>query len=428
MIFKRARSRLGQRGVFAAIAVSLLVFAFMEKRLVRCAEEEAMTTTGYRCSNVEGRELFTDIFTRGEKQNDTSKKRRNKIVRVGDVTSFFHKCGGGGGGLQSSNEFSDEIENEIQIRSVFLDSARQVIREASNFNNNNNLTVFIYDFSLTSDDVYIDLESDSLDSEHRPLIIVLVARQFVTFNLYILHKSDETKARKKGTIRHVTVILSGSSALQIIQHGSNTNSGENVHVLHAPPYYHHNDQIEKTNINNDHDRHEWLRFLHRNYARLVMSASAQFDFYIEHLTMLCHIKNLKLVVRQDQQSFYKINAFPLVQFTEYDFDRDHDFLIMKKCRLKDRKNKTSHVYLLNVSTAIMLEFDYPTNQLLELRENMRNRSFMKLFVKDCGYSNSNNSYNIILLYTASTAAEETTPSFLVDTSRCPGLNIIHVSK
>jgi hypothetical protein len=369
------------------------------------------SSSAHKCVYMENRMLTTDVFVRAIPDPAT--------VLASNDADFQHKC----------RSLTSHLNGNYHMLSASLH--RSVRNHANGPTDASNLSVYIYDFSLTSEDVYIDL--DLLQHSQKAVIITLVARQFVTFNLYVnLGEAARQSQLQRARPVNLTVLLNGDCSLQIIQTSEASSSMlVNVNVLHAPMYdqppMDMEDHVDSSS-SSDATRKKWIAYLSRMFV---------FDVYEEHLTMLCRMKSLRVVI--DSSQLTPPATTGLVQFTEYDFEADRDFIIMRKCipitaATTRRTFETTRNDCQQQSPVFILEFDRNNNVPTQTRgRNDENgqQQHIRLFLKDCDKSSR---HNLVLYYNrsafcvdnADAACKRSNRSFTLDLSRCANLNILYV--
>lgn len=142
------------------------------------------------------------------------------------------------------------------------------------------VSVFVLDFRLVSDNIYIDFKS--LGSykpdlgDNKPLIINLVTKQFVTFRLINVPSTNV----------NIRVLLNGDASVNFLEKKRTANDADNdsaddsfVEIIHAPLY------------NLQENRTDWVTFIEKT---IMPKRKVLVHDYIEYLTMLCHVSHLRL--------------------------------------------------------------------------------------------------------------------------------------
>lgn len=132
--------------------------------------------------------------------------------------------------------------------------------------------MFVFDFRLVSDNIYIDfksLGSYSIESGDKPLIINLVTKQFVTFRLINLPANV-----------NIRVLLNGDASVNFLEKKRDESDEESfVEITNAPLY-----DLQE-------NRTDWVTFIEKT---MMPKRKFLVHDYIEYLTMLCHISHLRL--------------------------------------------------------------------------------------------------------------------------------------
>ena len=380
--------------IIVILTLSLLIIILLADKSL---QEPAPATL--RCTNDEWRHLTSEVFI-----NET-----NSVLLANSLVDFRRKCRE----LTHSSYGGDKSSSSSSLtkRSLVLNDLIQEFENPSSSSSaaaassHSNITVFIYDFKLVSGDVYIDFSQSRpfaaptlLNNGPPPshLIINLVARQFLTFNLLNLP-----------TNLTLTILLNGECTLQ-------TTSSPLVRVLHSPAYDDHSLLVDSSPSNSINSRLKWISYLSKH-------VQARFHFYVEHLTMLCHVKHLHVDLARGF-------AQPLIQFTDYNFYLDKDYLIIKKCSTINTNNprpkKSFSVKL--VQEFYVFEFDANANSSSRVNANHHpHHNRLRLFLKDC---DGIRKYNIAFFFRRWNKTTDSNPIIILHFDSTCQLSILYVIK
>lgn len=308
--------------------------------------------------------------------------------------------------VESTDEFVQQCHGFQQfdqtMKAVMLSNMREefdmnLLAKSSTSRTN----VHIYDFRLVTGDVYLDLDSTQRDNKNDPLIINLVARQFVTFNLFNL-PSD---------LSNVTILLSGECNLEV----RSKQEWLKLNVAHAPVYdeISGDDNYESTAQPNQaaHASHrtKWMSYLSRQLG-------IETRYYVEHLTMLCHVRHL--FIGSSHNSV-------LVQYSDWNYEDSSitEYLLIKKCVRKQKlpaSASTSTPTPSRIGDEPIKDefylFEFDSNQ----KEKIYDNETIRIYLKDCAF---NKRYNLIVLFNLNS---QKLPRMILDTDICR-LNILYVS-
>lgn len=169
----------------------------------------------------------------------------------------------------NSGSFSQNRNH--QPAPISLSTVRKVyMNEAFNPSVNRTVKVFVFDFRLVSDNVFIDFNKLNLTSEldAASLIINLVTKQFVTFRLVNFPKLSPNR---------IKILLNGDCSLNMFEPKSQTPAY--VPIINSPPY-------DRTS-----DRQEWIDYLEK-------LTGSKIDRYIEYLSMFCQISHVRIDINR----------------------------------------------------------------------------------------------------------------------------------